>query len=61
MSTQPSNSPNGSKDAAAKPSTPTGPQPDAKDDLKTRPLAEVEKRLGASAQSYPWCSPLPTT
>ncbi len=32
----------------AKPSSKPGSKPDPKDDLKTLPLAEVEKKLGSS-------------
>lgn len=48
MATTPPESPVPKPDS--KPGTPAGPQPDAANDLKTLPLAEVEKRLGSSPQ-----------
>ena len=33
---------------SSKPETKPGPKPEAKDDLKTLPMPEVEKRLGSS-------------
>ena len=54
MSKSPPNSPDPPKAADAKtnakPGAPAAPQPAAQDDLKTLPLAEVEKRLGTSAE-----------
>ena len=48
MATTPPESPAPKPDS--KPGTPAGPQPDATNDLKTLPLAELEKRLGSSPQ-----------